>query len=329
MSDSSRLSDRQVWELLRGKFAHGQFLFRDVAELSNPSRAYEFMHRAEEEGWIQSDEAGETYQLNPDSEPEEPPAPGQQRQARSPSVPREFEEWYRGTKFHLGARGSITWVSPRKKVKIKAIGGLDSVLGKLQSLFPQGGSFRVDELGRVLVKDPDHDYQIEAVGKVKTVVLDAIDRDPRDRVKPGYIWPSIYDGARYHISPDGRIWFRNPDGTRRYAKSGHESLVESLLRYKPRGGGFRVTENGRVLTLRYTLPVPEEARPQWESLSDEERNVIMAREAPGEELLIPVFICDFRGKIELGETFDIHRPWSTEEREDFFAMLASRQGGEL
>jgi hypothetical protein len=101
--------------------------------------------------------------------------------------------------------------------------------------------------------------------------------------------------------------------------------VDALLKYKPQGGGFRITENGRVLTLRFTLPVPEEARSQWESLTDEERNIIMARETPGQALLIPIFVTDFRGKIELGDVFDIHKPWSTDERDEFFEMLASRK----
>ena len=320
-------SDEAIWKELKEKFDSRSFRFRDVAALNGPERAYEFMLRAEEDGWIQSDEDGETYELNPDVVPES--TTPTRRSPPSGGFPtKEFDEWYRGTKYHLGARGSISWVSPRKKLKVKVVSGFEGVSDKLRTAFPQGGTFRVDELGRVLVKDPEHDYQVVVVGGVRKIELDAIERDPRERVKPGYIWPSIYDGARYHFS-DGRIWFRSPDGTRRYARSGHESLLEPLRKFKPQGGGFRITENGRVLTLRYTFPVPEEARAQWENLTDRDREVIRARESPGEDLLIPVFVADFRGKIELGPALNIHRQWSQEERDEFFEMLASRTGGDL
>jgi hypothetical protein len=325
MPETTELNDREMWEKLKAKFGSGPFRFKDVADLCSPDRAYEFMNRASEEGWIQSDDDNETYELNSDAEPERSSPVKPTSQTIVPGTPSEFKEWYRGTKFHLGQHGTITWVSPRKKVKIRVVGGFENVLEKLQSILPNGGSFRVDEQGRILLKDPNREYLVSAIGKVKSVKLDVIERDPRDRVKPGYIWPSIYDGSRYHISPDRKAWFRNPDGTRRYVKTGHESLVDALLKYKPQGGGFRITENGRVLTLRFTLPVPEEARSQWESLTDEERNIIMARETPGQALLIPIFVTDFRGKIELGDVFDIHKPWSTDERDEFFEMLASRK----
>ena len=334
MTEQDCIGDVEILRGLKSKFGQGQFRFQDVVELGNPDRAYAFMEEADEQGWIEGDEEGE-YTLLPDVDPERVLTAALKTPAvtHKPLPPDSFQEWYRGTKFHLGAGGHIYWTSPRKSIKIRVTSGLEGVITKIEAARPLGGSFRVDEVGRVLIKDPDHDNEIISLGKVSKIQLDAIDRDPRDRVKPGYIWPSIYDGARYHFSPDvkgeGKIWFRNSDGTRRYAVTGHEDLVNPLLKFKPKGGSFRITETGRVLTLRYTLPLPEEARAQWEGLTDEERNIIKARETPGYVLQIPIFVMDFKGRIKLGLPADIHKAWEPEEREEFFAKLMSREGGEI
>lgn len=326
MSTGERMSDRQIWEHIKEQHGEGPFQFREVAELCDPERAYAFMQRAVEEAWIlEADEEGNLYRLNLDTKPEESPPP---RPAGVPTPPTEFKEWYRGTKFHLSRTGFVTWWTPRKVARVTVTAGFEGLLDKIQGALPLGGTFRVDEQARVLAKDPDHDYRIVSLGKLKgKIQFDVIERDPRNRVKPGYIWPSIYDGARYHFSPDGKVWFRYPDGTRRFAKSGQEGLVEPLKKFKAEGGSFRITETGRILTLKYKLPVPEAAKDQWNSMTDEERRLIKAREDLDPEFLIPIFVGDFKGKIELGDVFDIHKPWSEEEKDEFFQVLASRTEG--
>lgn len=64
-------------------------------------------------------------------------------------------------------------------------------------------------------------------------------------------WPEHYRGTKYHFNEDGEVWWHLPhEDIRIYAQDGHVLVVTELLKLRPEGGSFRITECGDVLTKK-------------------------------------------------------------------------------
>lgn len=76
-------------------------------------------------------------------------------------------------------------------------------------------------------------------------------------------WTEHYRGVRYHFDSSGHLWWRFPStddalsNARVFASSGHEEIVNELLKLRPDGGSCRITETARVITK-----VPTHTRPE-------------------------------------------------------------------
>ncbi|MFG1690560.1 hypothetical protein ACGF5M_00145 [Gemmatimonadota bacterium] len=75
--------------------------------------------------------------------------------------------------------------------------------------------------------------------------------DRMEFYRSGERWPEHYRGSRYHFNPDRKVWWYVPSTESKVlATGGHEDLVEALLAVRPKGGSFRITETGAVITKR-------------------------------------------------------------------------------
>lgn len=65
----------------------------------------------------------------------------------------------------------------------------------------------------------------------------------------GDSWTEHYRGSRYHFNREREIWWRVPATEARVlATDGQDDLIDHLLRLRPEGGSFRITEGGAVVT---------------------------------------------------------------------------------
>jgi len=208
-------------------------------------------------------------------------------------TPSNYEEdsnddypYYRGMKlsFLPGNPGRIYWRTAREEgIEINAVSGHEEVLAKLLSIRPEGGSFRITELGEVLVKvageSGDKPEIPRYVCKLKKKLEFDGDVDNRPKgVKPGDLWEGMYDGTRFSFVPSAsgeqKAWWSTvEDFSVRYqllSKMPRKVLLDLTAR-KPTGGRFCVTPDGYVLTLVEKGVLDESARLRYKELYDEER----------------------------------------------------------
>lgn len=68
-------------------------------------------------------------------------------------------------------------------------------------------------------------------------------------LRAGDPWDEHYRGTHYHFNREGEVWWRVPATEARVlAVDGQSPLVQQLIRVKPEGGSFRITETGAVIT---------------------------------------------------------------------------------
>ncbi len=61
-------------------------------------------------------------------------------------------------------------------------------------------------------------------------------------------WPYHYRGTRYHFSSEQKVWWQTfKNGLEIFVKSGHDRIIKELLKLRPEGGSFRITETGDVI----------------------------------------------------------------------------------
>jgi hypothetical protein len=130
-----------------------------------------------------------------------------------------------------------------------------------------------------------------------------------DGLQPQDIWPAFYDGAKYSFL-GRKVWWNNPEtGTKQFTR---EQLPLPILRaityLKPSGGSFRVTENGRVLTLIPPQPMPPRLQEQYGVLSNAQKNLIAVKVETTE--MLPVYVGDYYDGFSLHPTRRLTDPLS-------------------
>ena len=228
---------------------------------------------------------------------------------------------FRGTTYHYNSSQDIWWRTYKDGMKLIVKSGHERIIKELLPLKTEGGSFRITETGDVIAKVFDGDdwipkfiCEMDEPFKFE----EKISTTPSD-LKPGDLWPSFYDGARYSYLLD-KIWWHNPDGPRQYIEQKlPEEIIMQLHKYKPAGGSFRITENGYVITLIQKQPLPNNIKKQWESLSDIQQHIISVKVESTD--MLPIFIGRYHEGITLKEPTDWTKPLSSEQKEKMLEFI--------
>ncbi len=230
---------------------------------------------------------------------------------------------YRGTRYHYDSEKTVWWRTYRDGLKVTVKRGHERVLNELISVRPEGGSFRITETGDVLfkVEDEGHWEPIFVCEMDEPFAFhDEIDITPKE-AQPGDLWPGFYDGARYSYLDD-KTWWRNPEGPRQYVKETlPDSVLDQLRVLKPKGGSFRITENGYVITLIPKQPLPNDIKEQWDRLSTIQQRLVATKVENTD--MLPVYIGRYHEGITLLEPKDLRRPLSREEKSRMLDFLDS------
>lgn len=228
---------------------------------------------------------------------------------------------YRGTKYHFDKDGRSWWQSRKDGFKIYVKAGHESVLKHLLDIRQEGGSFRITETGDVLTKlDEENSWKSIFVCEMDEQFLfeDEVNISPVN-IKPGDLWPGFYDGARYSFLKNN-VWWSNPDGARQEVENPFpESLLNSLNKFKPDGGSFRITENGYVITLIPKQPLSNNLKEQLKSFSNVQQHLVSIKVDATE--MLPVYIGKFNQGVTLKEPVDLSSPLSAEERKKIFDFV--------
>lgn len=206
--------------------------------------------------------------------------------------------YYRGYRLHTNPDGDVWWQVYQGTERLQLEPTPDGLVEKLLELKRLGGRVRITE-GNDVVTRVEHGDNYEEI-YVGTVSLSAelvppdapeysVEIQPRT-MSPGDLWPSVYDGAKFSFLND-RIWWQNPATHQRHPVETDlpSDVLSTLQRLKPRGGSFRVTPWGDVLTLVDDPPNPEKASEQLHNLPRVIKNIIVLRRERGVEML-PVYV---------------------------------------
>jgi hypothetical protein len=211
------------------------------------------------------------------------------------------DDWpghYRGYRLYTNPDGDVWWQVYQGTDRLHIEPTPDALIEKLLDLKRLGGRVRITEDNDVITRvEEGDDYKQVYVGTVslsgQLVPPDepeySVEIQPRD-LSSGDLWPSVYDGAKFSFIND-RIWWKNPTTHKRHPVETDlpSDVLGTLQRLKPRGGSFRVTPWGDVLTLVKDPPNPEEASEQLHNLPRVIKNIIVLRRERGVEML-PVYV---------------------------------------
>lgn len=224
---------------------------------------------------------------------------------------------YRGLTLHANADGDVWWRQYNGGQRLHLDDPPEDLVANLQELKPAGAMFRVTESNHVIAKQEDEEegtYEPVYAGRLekprqlnpKGESDHAIELRP-DGVKPGDLWPSIYDGARYSLTDPDRIWWKNPKTGRRHPvqEGVPERIASEVLLHKGGGGSFRITPWGDVITLIDTVPEPGDVKAQFANLPRVVQNIIQLRNDRGLDML-PVYVGNIEDpSIRLDEPRDL------------------------
>jgi hypothetical protein len=236
----------------------------------------------------------------------------------------EYNGIYRGSRFHLGYNKRVWWKLSDSSIRIKAKFSNESILDKILEIKPQGGSFRITESKEVLTKvfdEKQEDYIPYYICNFSgDIELENYTWDPTG-LKIGDLWPSKYDGTVLSVNANGKLLLHIGE-QKSYAIEGHEDITNKVLKLKINGGRFVINENGKVLTLMYSAPYPENIKKQIEKLSNEEKNLIDYRHEKEKDGMVPIYIGTVNLKnIKFGKIFDLHKEWTEEDDNEFLRRL--------
>lgn len=236
---------------------------------------------------------------------------------------------YRGYRLHVNPTGDIWWQLYTGTERLFLDADLKELVDNLLDIKQLGGRVRITESGNVITKveqnrTDDPIYETRYVGHVDLSGNLVPENNPEfgikiapDGLSEGDLWPSVYDGSRYSFSGD-QVWWQNPKTHRRHymENSIDDSLLQTLRRYKPDGGSFRITPKGDVLTLIPYHPTPDVVEEQFGDLPVVVRNIIKLRKEKGVEML-PIFIGKHGGQpIEVGNATALSDGLSDSEQEE-------------
>lgn len=212
------------------------------------------------------------------------------------------DDWpahYRGYRLQISPDRSVWWQLYNGTDRLGLDPVPDSIVDDFLAIKPSGGRIHITETNQVLTRldEGNRDFRDVYVGEMNVngelVPPEhpefSIDMQPGD-MEVGDLWPSVYDGSRYSFL-DQRVWWKNGETKRRHMVDGEfdTDILHRLNRYKPKGGSFRITPWGDVITLVPMHPSPEQAGEQFESLPRITQNIIRLRKERGVDML-PIYV---------------------------------------
>lgn len=253
------------------------------------------------------------------------------------------DQWpshYRGYGLSANASGEIWWQAYNGTDRLLLEPTPDELVADVQSVKRNGGAIRVTEAGTVIARveadtgGSDSTYETVYVGEME-FTGELVPKDEPDRALPvspdglsaGDLWPSVYDGAEYSFSGD-RFWWSNSDTKLRhdFAVPLPSDIVDELKRLRPRGGSFRITPAGDVLTQIPTAESPPDVRAQFRDLPREVKRLLQLRRDRGGVDMLPVYVGrldDEERPIEVEEPTRLTDPLSEQEAASLEAWAAS------
>lgn len=233
----------------------------------------------------------------------------------------KWPEHYRGTKYHFDSEGHVWWHLPHIDQRIYAKRGHGVIGEELLKVRSEGGSFRITECGDILSKKKnENDWEPMYICEMDGPLIFPDVENTADSLNPGDLWRGFYDGARYTFC-EKKIWWKNPElDTRQFT---NEMLPVEILKeltfLKPKGGQFRVTENGHLITLIPPQPLPADLKKQYESLSNVQKQIIETKVKTTK--MLPVYVGDFFEGFTLQPVRRLTDPLSKEEIDKMFTFL--------
>lgn len=221
-----------------------------------------------------------------------------------------WDEHYRGYELRINADGDIWWQVYDGTTRLHLEPKPDGIVEQFLELKPLGGRARVTEGGAVITRKEDEDADgSRGSGSLEdytSIYVGDIDLDgalvPQeepgyqipvrpDDVSSGDLWPSVYDGARYSFSMDGRAWWYNSSTKQRHPIAGGlpEDVQAKLTSLKPEGGSFRVTPWGDIMTL-VGSPATKTVEDQFSELPHVVRNIIKLRLERADLQMLPLYV---------------------------------------
>lgn len=255
------------------------------------------------------------------------------------------DEWtnhYRGLTLHLNQNRECWWQVYNGTDRLYVGEFPGKIIDSLLELKPLGGRVRVTERGDVLSRI-DEDDTAETAAEYKQVWVGNIDLagklipddEPEmgipiqpDGLNTGDLWPSVYDGARYSFTPDGRMWWKNSATRKRHpvTTSFPETIMTALCQQKPQGGSFRITPSNDVITL-VESPATETVKNQFSDLPALVRNIIKLRKERADLEMLPIYIGNLgETTIDLREPSSLTDQMTAEEKDELEGWAASLGG---
>jgi hypothetical protein len=238
------------------------------------------------------------------------------------------DDWpahYRGFRLQISPDRSIWWQLYNGTDRLQLDPVPEPLVDDFLQLKPTGGRIHVTETNQVLTRidEGDRDFRDVYVGEleIEGELIPpehpefSIDIRP-EGLEVGDLWPSVYDGSRYSFL-DQRVWWKNGETKRRHMVDGEfdSDILQRLNRYKSKGGSFRITPWGDVITLVPMHPSPEQIREQFDSLPRVTQNIIKLRKDRGVDML-PIYVGTLDDpSISVSEPRSLTDQLSEEERE--------------
>ena len=157
-------------------------------------------------------------------------------------------EPFRGSRYSFN-RDGIFYVVPVSKHRVEAINYSVNLHKSLLELKPNGGRFRIDENGNVVViiQDDEGRMFVKACNYDDSLEFDDVGLRPK-KLETGDLWTGFYSnhGARYSLGMLDEVFIPLPRGRRCYVDDPPQLLMDRVRHFKPRGGRFYITEHGHV-----------------------------------------------------------------------------------
>lgn len=246
-----------------------------------------------------------------------------------------WNEHYRGLRLHINGKKEMWWRQYNGEQRLFVADPPNDLVEKLIDHKPLGGRVHITEQGTVIAKredDEDDIYEQIYIGELNRGIelhpggdADfAVTLTPTD-LEVGDLWPSVYDGAKYSLTASDEIWWNNPQTKQRHAVTNGipEGIAQEILLRKNRGGSFRITPWGDVITLIEAVPDPGKAKEQFSDLPRAIQNIIQLRSERGLEML-PIYVGTIdEPAIELTEPRDLTSKINSSEWDDIEQWIES------
>lgn len=236
------------------------------------------------------------------------------------------DEWmdpYRGYRLQVSPNGDVWWQLYNGTDRLKLDPVPEGIVETVLEFKQIGGRIRITENNDVLTKiERDNDeYEEIWIGEIKLegrLTPDGVEEHMIEvkpsGLRPGDLWPSVYDGSKYSFAGES-VWWGNPETHKRHPIETDLSapVFQELKRHKPRGGSFRVTPWGDVITLIPSHPTPEKVESQFSELPRIVQNIIRLRKERGVEML-PIYVGSISDvPLEVNEPDSLTDPLSDDE----------------